>query len=135
MRETCDVCHSQPAKNHLCEIIDSQQTSLDLCDDCLRERSAASGFRMPLLDGSQHCYYCGGQAQSAGKNLEWEEAARGELFHFTCFRCSQLYHQFATVALADLPSGLSAHDQIQALTRLIADTDKKVYERVGDQEA
>src|SRR5207244_2933871 len=114
---------------------DSQQTSLDLCDDCLRERSAASGFRMPLFDGSQRCYYCGGQAQSAGKNMEWEQAARGELFHFTCFRCSQLYHQFSTVALAALPRGRSVRDQIDALTRLIADTDRKVYEHVRDQQA
>ena len=134
MRATCDVCHSRPAKNHLCEIINGQQTSLDLCDECLRAHSAATGFHMPLLDGTQRCYYCGSPAQSAGKNQEWEQPVRGQLFHFTCFRCSQLSHTFVTTALAALPEGLSPQAQLQALTQLVADTDRQVYERVRDQE-
>lgn len=94
MRETCDVCHRQPAKNHLCEIIDGQQTSLDLCDDCLRAHGATTGFQLPLLDGTQECYYCGSPARAAGKNQEWEQTVRGQNFHFTCFRCAELYREF-----------------------------------------
>jgi protein-arginine kinase activator protein McsA len=134
MRESCDLCHSRPAKNHLCEIIDGRQTSLDLCDECFRTRTATTGFQMPSLDGTQRCYYCGGLAQSAGRNHQWEQPVRGQLFHYSCFRCSELSHQFVAAALAALPSGLSREAQLEALTRLIADTDAQVRERVRSQE-
>ena len=132
MRETCDICDTKPAKNHLCEIIDGQQTSLDLCDDCLRARGAATGFQLPLLDGTQECYYCGSPAQAAGKNHEWERPVRGHAFHFTCFRCAELYHQFITTAVAAIPEGLSAQAQIDSLTRIVAESDRQVHEQIRE---
>src|SRR2546430_15189904 len=135
MRETCDACHTQPAKNHLCEIIDGQQTSLDLCDDCLRARAADSGFQLPLLDGTQPCYYCGSPAQSAGKNQAWEQPVRGEAFHFSCFRCAELYREFISSAVADMRRGLSAQPQMDALMSAVAASDRQVYARVRDEKA
>jgi protein-arginine kinase activator protein McsA len=135
MHEICDACKSSPAKNHLCEIRDGQMTTFDLCDDCLRARRAATGDRFPILDETQRCYYCGAQAQSGGTNLEWEQRVRGQPFHFTCFRCHQLYHGFITEALASMPTGLSPKAQVEAIAGMVAASDRQVYERVRPPEA
>ena len=128
MRETCDVCASKPPKNHLCEIVDGKQTSLDLCDDCFRARAAATGFDMPILDGTQECYYCGEPAECGGKNLEWEQSVRGQRFHFTCFRCAALFQEFLGESLRDIPKGLSSDKELEAVTSAIAESDRRVRE-------
>lgn len=116
MREICDLCGNKPAKNHLGEIIDGKQTSLDLCDDCIRARGAASGLDIPILDETQRCYYCGEPAQAGGKNLEWEQSVRGQRHHFTCFRCAALFHEFVSKSLRDIPKGLSSDKELEAVT-------------------
>jgi protein-arginine kinase activator protein McsA len=130
MRDTCDLCGDKPAKNHLCEIVDGKQTSLDLCDDCFRARGAANGLDMPILDGTQRCYYCEEPAQACGMNLEWEQAVRGERFHFTCFRCAALFHRFLLESLRDIPKGLSQDEELEAMTAAIAESDRKVCETI-----
>ena len=122
MREICDVCKNNRAKNHL-------------CDDCLRARGAATGVQFPILDGTQRCYFCSAGAQCTGKNQEWEQPVRGQSFHFTCFRCAELYHEFLSASLADMPEGLSLQEQVDALSRAVSDSDRRVYERVHDQNA
>jgi hypothetical protein len=110
-------------------------TSRDLCDDCFREHRAATGDQFPILDGTQRCYYCGGPARAGGTNLESEQRARGHPFHFTCFRCSQVYHELLSASLPKLPKGLTPQAQVEALADLIADIDRQVVERVGGPEA
>ena len=92
------------------------------------------GAEFPVLDG-QRCYYCGAPAQAAGPNMEWERRARGERFHFTCFRCGLVYSEVISAALADVPEGLSRDAQIAALADLTSDADKLVRERVRDEQA
>ena len=134
MREICDACRSKPAKNHVCEIRDGQQTTHDLCDDCFRAYQSRRSAEFPVLDG-QRCYYCGALAQAAGPNMEWERRARGERFHFTCFRCGLVYSEVISAALADVPEGLSRDAQIAALADLTSDADRLVRERVRDEQA
>ena len=50
------VVGAQPACNHLCQIIRGQQTSLTLCDACLRLRT---DFELTVLD-AQRCFYWSG---------------------------------------------------------------------------
>ena len=130
MREICDLCRSKPAKNHLCEIIDGEQTSLDLCDDCLRARGAPYDVQLPVLDGTQRCYYCDKPAEGGGRNLPWEESVRGQPFHFVCRRCAKLYHDFLTASLASIPDDTSASKGVDAIKSLVAECDKKVREAV-----
>ena len=131
MREICDTCRSKPAKNHVCEIRHGQQTARDLCDDCFRAYQTSTGREFPVLDG-QRCYYCGAPAQSATPNMEWERRARGERFHFTCFRCSFISHEVVSAALADIPQDLSRDAQLEALVDLTSQTDELVRERVRE---
>lgn len=128
MRETCDLCGNKPVKNHLCEIVDGKQTSLDLCDDCLRARGTAPGFDMPILDGTQRCYYCQEPAQACGQNLEWEQSVRGQRFHFTCFRCAALFHEFLRESLRHIPEGLGRDAEMEAVNAGVAECDKRVCE-------
>jgi hypothetical protein len=134
MRETCDTCHSKLPKHHLCEIRDGQQTTCDLCDECFTAYRAASGARFPALDG-QACYYCGAPAQATTPNMEWEQRARGQPFHYTCFRCGLVYSEVVLVSLADTPEGLSADAQVEALVDLTSEADRRVRERVQENEA
>lgn len=133
MGEICNVCHRKPATNHLCEIKDGEMTTRDLCNDCLHAHRAATGYDFPILDGTQRCYYCGAPARSGGTNLEREQSVRGERFHFTCFRCSGLYHEFITASLANIPKGLTPQEEMDACTGLVAEADKRVRERVGER--
>jgi hypothetical protein len=80
MREICERCKKKPAKNFICQIMGSEQRTLDLCDDCLRAHDAANPGKIPL-DGTQTCYYCGSPAQAASRNDEWEQRVRGRPFH------------------------------------------------------
>ena len=135
MREICDICKSKPAKNHLCEIIDDRMATLDLCDDCFRARGAATGDQFPILDGTQRCYYCGGQARSGGTNDESEQYVRHQRWHFTCVRCGQLYLDFILPALAGIPEGLSQADQRNAIITAISRSDDLVRGRLRGQMA
>jgi hypothetical protein len=134
MREICDACRTKPAKHHVCEIRDGQQTTHDLCDDCFRACNGGTGGELPVLDG-QACYYCGAPAQAAGSNMEWEQRARGERFHFTCFRCGLVYYEVVSASLADMPEGLSPDAQTEALVDLTSETDRLVREKVREQQA
>ena len=134
MRETCDLCGNKPVKNHLCEIVNGAKTSLDLCDDCFRARGAANGFEMPILDGTQRCYYCEGPAQAGGPNQEWERSVRGQRFHFTCFRCSALFHRFLLESIRDIPKGLGKDEELEAMRAAIAKSDRKVCETIKSQQ-
>ena len=128
MRETCEQCNNQPARVHLCEIVNGKQTSLDLCDDCFRARGAANGSEMPALDGTQRCYYCEEPAQACGTNLPCEQSRRGTRFHFTCFRCADLFRKFFFEALHNIPKGLSREEELEAITAATAESDRRVRE-------
>jgi hypothetical protein len=130
LKRLCESCGSRAARNHLCQIIDGQQTSFDLCDVCIRGHSAQRGFEFPVLDGTQRCYYCDGPATSAGTNLPWERAIRQERFYYSCFRCAHLQHQFTKAALSTPPENLSQDVQLQHIEKIIRDVDQRVRDRV-----
>ena len=123
--QLCQSCGTQPARNHLCQIVHGQQTTLQLCDVCLRNHVAQTGFELRSLDGAQ-CFYCGGVATSGGNNKAWEIASRKRPFHYTCFRCAQLSHQFMTEALSSIPEGLPREDQFERIEQIVRDVDAKV---------
>jgi hypothetical protein len=133
MRDTCDACHSNPPKNHICEIRDGQQTTRDLCDACFATYRMATGGQFPPL-GEQRCYYCGAPAQATAPNMEWEQRARGQPFHHTCFRCGLVYSEVVLASLAEMPEGLTADAQVEALVGLTSEADRRVRERVRGNE-
>lgn len=106
-------------------------TNLVLCDDCMREHSEQMGFDLPSLDGAR-CFYCDGIANSAGLNDPWEIASRHQRFHYTCFRCGQLCHQFMAEALQKLPTGLSAGEQLRQIERMVKEVDERVRHSIRD---
>jgi protein-arginine kinase activator protein McsA len=123
--QLCQSCGTRPARNHLCQIIHSQQTTLDLCDVCLHSHTAQTGFELPSLEGAQ-CFYCGGVATSAGMNQAWEISSRHQCFHYTCFRCAQLSHQFTTEVLSSIAKGLPPEDQLHRIEQIVRDVDARV---------
>ena len=133
MRDTCDACHSKPPTHHLCEIRDGQQTTRDLCGDCFANYSTAAGQQFPSID-DQPCYYCGSPAHATTPNMEWEQRARGQRFHHTCFRCGLVYSEVVMAALADVPEGLSADAQVEVLVSLTSEADRRVRARVRTDE-
>ena len=134
MADVCETCHEHPATVHLCEIIDGRQTTLDLCQSCFRARSASTGVDLPLLNGTQKCYYCGASAQCGGMNQSWEQEIRKQKFHFTCFRCGQMEHQLMIEAMEAMPKGLSQDEQMLAIQKAILETDRRVREQAqGDK--
>jgi hypothetical protein len=127
--QLCQLCGTRPARNHLCQIINGQQTTLDLCEVCIRTHTAQSGFDLPTLDGAL-CFYCGGVATSASMNQTWEVSSRQQRYHYTCFRCSELFHEFITEALSSIPDGLPPEQQLQRIEQITRDTDQRVRDRV-----
>ena len=127
--QLCQLCGTRPARNHLCQIINGQQTVLELCEVCIRTHTAQSGFELPTLDGAQ-CFYCGDSAMSASMNQSWEISSRQLRYHYTCSRCSELYHKFITDALASIPDGLTPTQQLRHIEQITRDTDQRVRDRV-----
>ena len=125
MREVCERCKKKFAKNFVCQVTDGQKKTFALCDDCFRTDSAASG--QPMFDGTERCYYCDAPAKTARANDEGEQLARGERFHFTCVRCSQLYVGFIVPALAGIQGALSAEAQMDAYVNAVSESDRLVH--------
>ena len=132
MAEICQNCHELPATVHLCEYIGRQQTVLNLCEACFRSRSSNHNLEFPLLDGTQVCDYCHTIAQCCGLNQPWEIDVRKQKFHFTCFRCSELEREFMAQALDLIPKNLSPDQQMVAIQRVIAETDRLVRVKVQE---
>ncbi len=123
------MCGTRPANNHLCQIINGQQTTLDLCEVCIRTHATQSGFDLPTLDGAR-CFYCGGEAMGGGMNQSWEVSSRQQRYHFTCLRCAELLHEFTTETLSSLPHDLPADQQLQRLEQITREIDQRVRDRV-----
>jgi protein-arginine kinase activator protein McsA len=130
MREICERCKKKPAKNFVCQITDGQKKTFALCDDCFRADSAASG--QPMFDGTERCYYCDAPAKTGRANDDCEQLARGERFHFTCLRCSQLYVGFIVPALVGIPGDLSADAQMDAYVNAVSESDRLVHATLRD---
>jgi protein-arginine kinase activator protein McsA len=131
MPNICERCKERPAKNFICQIIDGEQGNLSLCEQCFRGDQALSSDA-PIFDGTELCYYCEAPAKSGGLNDEAEQLARGQRFHFTCVRCSQLYVQFILPAMAGISAELSAEDQTKAYINAILERDKLLSARVRE---
>ncbi len=132
MSDTCERCKERPAKNFICQITGGEQRNLSLCEECFRADHALSGDA-PIFDGTERCYYCEAPAKSGRLNDEGERRARGQRFHFTCSRCTQLYVQFVLPAMATIPAELSADDQMKAYVDAILESDRLVSARVREK--
>jgi len=148
----CDRCQQREATVFACVIVDGRQTTPNLCEQCAKEyfrgqqqefAATASGAAwtsypppefpsLPFLDGTQHCFYCGGVATSASMNQDCELAVRHEPFHYTCFRCAEIEHQLTQEALSALPDDLPTAEQVRRIQQIIRDVDNRVRERVRD---
>jgi protein-arginine kinase activator protein McsA len=126
--QLCQSCGTRPARNHLCQIINGRQSTLKLCDVCMRSHAEQTGFDLPTLDGAK-CFYCAGVAMSAGMNQAWELASRQQRHHFTCSRCGQLERQFMTEALSGFPADLPPA-QAQRIEQIIREVDQRVREHI-----
>ena len=63
---------------------------------------------------------------SGSTNQAWEIASRQQPTHYTCFRCSQLSHQWMQEALASFPKGLPPAEQHRLLEQMTRDVDARV---------
>jgi protein-arginine kinase activator protein McsA len=127
----CERCKERPAKNFICQIIGDEKNNLSLCEECFRADHSLSSDT-PIFDGSERCYYCKAPAKSGRINDEEEQRVRGERFHFTCGRCSQLYAQFVLQAMTAIPAGLSAEEQIKAYIDVISESDRLLSAKVRE---
>ena len=132
MPDICERCKERSAKNFICQIIGGEQRNLSLCDECFRADQALSSDA-PIFDGTERCYYCEAPAKSGGLNDEGEQRARGQRFHFTCVRCSQLYVEFILPAMAAIPADLRADDQMNAYIDAILESDRLLSARVRER--
>lgn len=130
MSDICQDCNERPATVHLCEVVDGHQKTFDLCETCFRSHAPNGGMNLPLLDGTQVCYYCGAAAQCSGLNQAWEQEVRKQRFHFTCFRCAELERQFMMQTLDAMPKDLDQDQQILAIQGAIVETEHRVRERI-----
>ena len=148
----CDRCQQREATVFVCVIVDGRQTTPNLCEQCADEyfrgqqqESAATASAsawtsypppdfplLPLLDGTQHCFYCGGVATSAGVNEDCELAVRHDPFHYTCLRCSEIELQLIQEALSALSGDLTTAEQVRRIQQIIRDVDDRVRERFRD---
>ena len=147
----CDQCRQREATVYACVIVEGQQTTRNLCEQCSTEyfraqqqKSAAMTAggawtsydpsrefpSLPLLDGTQHCFYCGAIAAGASMNQGCELAVRQVPFHYTCFRCAEIEEQLTQEALSALPDDLPPGEQIRRIEQIIRDVDKQVRGRV-----
>jgi len=62
----------------------------------------------------------------------WVLGFRGQRFHFTCVRCSQLYFQFILQAMAGISAELTAEEQMKAYIDAILQSDKLLSARVRE---
>jgi len=67
---------------------------------------------------------------SASMNQAWEFSSRQQRYHYRCFRCTQLYHEFLTEAVSSIPDGLPPEQQLQIIEQITRDTDQRVRERI-----
>ncbi|MEP6669079.1 MAG: hypothetical protein ABJF10_08005 [Chthoniobacter sp.] len=125
----CQACGTKPANNFLCQIINGEQTNLELCDECLREHSAGTGLELPSLDGTR-CFYCGGAANGGGPNAPHEMASRRQRFHYTCLRCGELSAQWMVEAIGNLPEGLSLEMQSGHFEKIVREVDERVRYKI-----
>jgi protein-arginine kinase activator protein McsA len=132
MHAICEACGIRPATRFLCQIADGQQTKHEFCSECFVTDEAAAGVQLPTIEGHS-CYYCGGPAQSAAPNMEWERRARDQFTHYTCSRCGLIFSEILLASLAALQDPLPPHLGVDALAELTSEIDKRVRERVGDQ--
>jgi len=130
----CERCKKRDAKNFVCQIIDGAQKNLSLCDECFRADQTLSDD-VPTFDGTERCYYCQVPAKTARANDEAEQRVRGQRFHFTCVRCSQLYIQSILPAMAAIPADLSAEAQMSAYVDAVSASDRLVCATVRKSQA
>jgi len=119
----CSECGMAPAICFICEIIGGEKKTFSLCDACESKRSAGTGI--PRMGLDSQCFYCGQPASHRGMNQQWE-SSRGQIFHDTCTRCFQNYHDLFSSGLAGLSRDLPPGQQLEQMTQLVMEIDHNV---------